>query len=105
MAQPARAINEILDTTSAGDVSASIPNDGLIALQVDNATGTTTTCVVEIQGSVDDTNFYALGSVEVTGEGLSHFTESAAPTIRARVKTAQGATSTSTVRVYTRRRS
>lgn len=69
-----------------------------VGVQVTGATGTHSTHVVELQVSVDDTNYYAI-STEVTGEGVAEV-ETAATKVRAKVKTAEGTAATADIVVY-----
>lgn len=69
-----------------------------VGVQVVGATGTHGTHVVTLQGSVDGANFASLG-VTVTGEGIAEVA-AAVSSVRAKVTTAEGATSTVDITVY-----
>jgi len=86
--------NDTASITAALDVSQA----GRIGVQVVGSTGAHTTHVVEVLGSVDDTNYVAL-SCEVTGEGIAQV-DSAVSSIKAKVKTAEGGASACTIILF-----
>jgi len=87
-------VNDTATVTTALDCSEA----RRVGVQVTGATGTHATHVVELQVSVDDTNYYAI-STEVTGEGVAEV-ETAATKVRAKVKTAEGTAATANIVVY-----
>lgn len=87
-------VNSTSTTTAALDCS----KTRRVGVQVTGLTGTHATHVVELRGSVDDTNYYAL-SAEVTGEGIAEV-ETAVTKVVAKVKTAEGSAATADITVY-----
>lgn len=86
--------NDDTEQTAALDVSEA----RRVGVQVVGTSGAHTTHVVEVRGSVDGTNYFAM-SCEVTGEGVAEV-ESAVTSIVAKVKTEEGAASTVTVTLF-----
>lgn len=86
------------NSTSSVTDSLDVSKARRVGVQVVGVTGTHSTHVIQLQGSVDDTNWAAL-SVEVTGEGIAE-ADSALPYIRAKVKTAEGGTATANVTIF-----
>lgn len=89
---------ENMDSTSTETAALDCSKARRVGVQVVGSTGTHATHVVEVRGSVDDTNYYALGC-EVTGEGIAEI-ETACTKIKAKVKTAEGSAATAAVTIF-----
>jgi t-SNARE complex subunit (syntaxin) len=88
--------NDDTEVTAALDVTTA----RRVGIQVVDESGAHTTHVIEIQGSVDATNYYAIGT-EVTGEGIAQ-ADCAVSSIRAKVKTEEGGASVVTVILFSK---
>ena len=92
-----------LNANSTSSVGGSIYTGGAasVTLQVVGVTGTHATHVVKLQGSVDNTNWTDTATT-LTGNGAAVLSSPAYPYHRAKVTTAEGATSTIDTYVFAR---
>lgn len=90
-----------LDANSTSSVGGKVYTGGAssVTLQVVAVSGTHGTHVIKLQGSVDGTTFVDT-STTLTGAGSAILTSPAYPYHRAKVTTAEGATSTVDVYVF-----